>query len=224
MGLLSVIQPTTPQQHFLCYKLMATYHPFCHCQIREWLAQIMPNISSFQPPPSPTTRCTVTTMSATATTMDTDNNNNNNDNDNDNKEQQQQWHLTHNATTKLLTWHAYGLTEHAMSTVTFWMTMTMSMMPGPHDEGQGPPTTMTAHPWQLTSAQHHQHSTQTTTAHKHPLPTTTTTLDNNRWQAPTTTLNNNKQWVPTTTTTFDNGQHHHHNAKCWNSVRCFPSV
>jgi len=138
MGLFSVIQPTTPQQHLLCYKLMATYHPFHHCQTRERLAQIVPNVSSFQPPPSPTACHTITTTSPTATTMDADNNNNNNDNDNDNEEQQQRWHPTHDATTKPLTWHAYSLTEHATSTVTFWM-MTMTMTPGPHDEGQGPP-------------------------------------------------------------------------------------
>jgi len=111
MGTFSVIKPTAPQQHILGCELVATYHPFCHCQIREWLAQIMPNISSFQPPPSPTACHTVTTTSTTATNMDTNNdndNNDNNDNDNDNEEQQWRWCPTHAATTKPLTWHTYG--------------------------------------------------------------------------------------------------------------------
>ena len=127
METFSVIKPTAPQWHILGCKPVATYHTFCHCQIRERFAQIMPNVSSFQPPPSPTAHHTVTTTSATATTMDANNNNNNEE-------------TTHDTTTKLLMWHAYGLTECAMSTVTFRMMMTsLSMTPGPHDEGQGPP-------------------------------------------------------------------------------------
>jgi len=50
MGTFSVIKPTAPQQHILGCKLVATYHPFPRCQIREQLAQIVPNGSSFQPP------------------------------------------------------------------------------------------------------------------------------------------------------------------------------
>jgi len=157
MGTFSVIKPTAPQQHILGYKLVATYHPFCPCQIREQLAQIVPNVSSFQPPPSPTA-CRTTT-SATATTTDANNNNNNNDNNNDNKEQQRRWHPTHSATTKLLMWHAYGLTEHATLTVT--LRMTTSMTPGPHDEGQGPQTTTIIIQQQqqlpTTTAQHQHH-------------------------------------------------------------------
>jgi len=141
MGTFSVIKPTAPQWHMLGCKLVATYHPFHCCQIREWLAQIVPNISSFQPPPSPTARCTTT--STTATTMDTDNDNNdnNNNNNNNNEEQQWQWCPTHSATTKPLTWHTHSLTKHATLMATLH-TMT-SMMPGPHDEGQGPQTTTT---------------------------------------------------------------------------------
>jgi len=142
---------------------MATYHPFCCFQIRERLAQIVPNVSSFQPPPCPTAHRTVTTMSATATTTDTDNNNdnNNNDNNNNNEEQQQRWHPTHGTTTKPLTWHAYGLTEHATSTATLH-TM-MSMTPGPH-EGQGP--------WTTTTINNNDRPRQ-------PPSTSTTTLNNN---------------------------------------------
>ena len=190
---------------------------------KDRAASIMPNVSSFQPPPSPTAHHTVTTTSATATTMDTDNDNDDNDNDNDNEEQQQQWCPTHDATTNLLMWHAYDLTECAMSTATFRMTtMKTSMTPGPHNEGQGPPPPSSTN----------NNDCPPTTTNNFPAPPTQHT-NNNSPQAPIAHHHHHHSqqqvtpppqcWVPTTSPSLNNHgrqapcsptSHHPHGKEC----------